>query len=987
MSNWKSIDLMDVTAGMATNPINPGTKYAQRLLNVYAHEKPGALTLRPGYAPKYTPPTNSTITSSTFLSFAPFFDRQADPEGREIICEIQRGVVTALKDELDQPIVANTIQGFWFWVRPYWDGSQWINSWQWVNRTIITKITSIDATYPSHIKIFGNLTHGLTDDSLIGWTIYNFTRNQFAKVITCKAEGTGLWLNITLYDNQWVVNDVIFCSRHWIDVDVQIEFFNNVEKEDIVFHRINHDLRIGFGGKANRPGLMIGYRKDYYQIREIDFPNIHPDLAQADAIEKFSKTDGIVLETPAIHHYSPYGLDLYTDNEGELEGGSYYFRLTGILDNYEEQLLAENNIIVESQQKIKIYPHIILGRESIRTNKLKLYAHTDDRNHYLSRELLVKDSVFNAVRNWKLDRTGKLILTETEELHTEGNAVSIVNEQNSFGSWTEYNTPDSFEIDTVAANAGDYSFKITVNNISGGVEDGLRKGIRFPLPGLRKETTYRINCHLKANTTDVFEDFEDTNYNLEFANGFTRIGTGNPIGSFHLFSASKTSPYPTVFPFGAYIKIVANKPKNLEFSFRGSKVSVRKRFGSGSYEALETDIVRTGSSYTDANKVTVEINDNRNGVEIYIIHEPDHFDIDEGMMVGVWDNIYIDNVLLRTNAEARSFFAFLVGNSLSSAGVRQTEILNIGSAFELKTFDVLADIKSEQPTHLVIACKPNTDEPIILWIDEVSIKEKDAIVFDNEDKLALGTEISSEMGYTPTYNLVEGWDQALLRRGRVYYLNPFVEKRYDNFLLVSHIAPPNTFMWDMASFSNFRELEKYDSNETVAIELLPNNDILILKDSSVTALSDDGLVGIMREPVYGIDCVSRSSVVNINGLVFWCGKEEIYLLNIGRSLIPEPLLKNTIRDLYLAIEDKTKIFGTRNRFNTYRIRINDVQQKLEYLFTENGWVEERKWHFPEIYRPGFNNKLYFMNNGTIYEEQVDFSLPVIYYGQNIGVSE
>jgi hypothetical protein len=188
-------------------------------------------------------------------------------------------------------------------------------------------------------------------------------------------------------------------------------------------------------------------------------------------------------------------------------------------------------------------------------------------------------------------------------------------------------------------------------------------------------------------------------------------------------------------------------------------------------------------------------------------------------------------------------------------------------------------------------------------------------------------------------------------------------------------------MWDMASFSNFRELEKYDSNDTIAAELLPNKEILILKDASITTLYDDGLVGIVREPIYGVDCVSRNAVVNINGIVFWNGKEEIYLLNAGRSMIPEPLLKNTIRDLYLAIQDKTKIFGIRNRYNTYRIRINDEATKVEYLFTENGWVEERKWHFPKIYRVGRNNKLYFLNEGNIYEEQVDFSLPDSPYGE------
>ena len=187
MAEWKPINLMDVI-GMASNPVNPGEKYAKRLLNVYTHEKPGALTLRPGYAPKHTPPSNSTIINSSFINFGVFFDRQADPDGQEIICEIQKGTVTALSGSG----VADTMNGFWFWTRPYWTGAVWVDSWDWINKTIITKITAIDATYLSHIEVFGNASHGLGNDSLVGWTIYNKTKEQFAKVITCKLDSPDL---------------------------------------------------------------------------------------------------------------------------------------------------------------------------------------------------------------------------------------------------------------------------------------------------------------------------------------------------------------------------------------------------------------------------------------------------------------------------------------------------------------------------------------------------------------------------------------------------------------------------------------------------------------------------------------------------------------------------------------------------------------------------------------------------------------------------
>lgn len=840
--NWKPIDLMDVI-GMASNPVNPGTKFAKRLLNVYTHERPGALTLRPGYAPKYTAPSNTTITNSEVLNFGVFFDRQADPNGQEIICEVQRGIVEAIRDtDTNEPIVPNTMQGFWFWVRPYWDGVQWLNNWQWVNQTIITKITAEDAAYPSKIKVFGNLAHGINDDTLIGWTIYNVTKNQYARIITCKLETPHVWLNITLYDNEWEIDDVVIISRCWIDVDEQLELYNNVAKEDIVFHRINNDLRIGFGGEENRPGLMLGYRKNYLLLNEIDFTEKDPALLESDVIEKFAKTDGIILEKNILDKEN-YGVEI-TTSEGTLEAGTYYFKMTGIADDFEEQLVAESNIqLVGDTTDIIINPTIIIGKNERRLTKLILYYSSDGITYYKISDYVIRlqelsDPVLT-LEEGSFIRPDRVSFSGEGNFHRDSNAASTTNEIDSIGQWQ-------------------------------------KSGSQF----------------LNLYSVESFIFF-----------------TGNQIPSngsnFIVLWDNELQWTP---PFG-YDNTTIKSPQ-----VTNAKQTL----------VIEFDLMLTASS------------------RIRISSEP----------VGI-PNPFGDDP------------AFIdIQHNASPHWTHYSIQLEVNGRVTFRRYDMWGGELS------------TLDYPI--GIDAFSVT-----------KVNPGTpEISSEemtdsLGYTPTYNLVKGWDKVLLKDGRAYYFNPYVDKRYDNFILVSHIKPPSIFMWDIASFDNFRELEKYDSNELIGAELLPNKEILILKDASVTTLSDDGRVGIAREPVYGVDCISKSSIVNINGLVFWCGKEEVYVLNIGRSLVPEPMLKNTIRDLYLAIEDKTKIFGTRNRFNTYRIRVDDEEQKTEYLLTENGWVEERKWHYAKIYRTGFNNKLYFLNNGMIYEEQVDFSLPGIPYGEEV----
>jgi len=816
--NWKSIDLLDIKGGMATNPVDPGNKFAKRLLNVYPHEKPGALVLRKGYAPKYMPPADDTITSSEYLNFGVFFDRQADPNGKEIICLIQKGIVNALKDEHGEVITPETMQGFWFWSRPYWDGVQWLNNWQWVNRTIITKITETDDGYSTHFKIFGSAQHQIFDDTLIGWTVYNLTQGQLSKIITNKIESTSTWINIALVNSDWDTGDVLIISRCWLDIEAHLEFYNNVKKEDIVFHRINNDLRIGFGGKENRPGLMFGYRKSFRLIDKIDFTNPHINLLENDAILNYSKTDGMILEPHILG--DQYGIQIIKSG-GTLTAAKYYFRLTGIIDGYQEQYIADANVEVNGSENITIRPYIQSGYESRRVTKLRVYAGTDNITFYKLSEYIISQDTWEQP-NLVLEDDGRLFapavkFQDAGEYHTNSNAMSLTNESDSAGLW----------LNLEYGNAGLES-----------VSDFIFAGGMVVTP---QDGSYLLRWYLKPPKTGILT-----------------------IISPHISYA--------VRKLNIQFKIIAQYAATIRIS----------TYNSSDY--VDVDVPRQ-----------------------------------------IWAQVDVD--------------------------------LTVDQRILITTVG---------------------DQPVLqaFGLDKMTITNPEV------NEIIYGADMSLELGYEPTKNLVKGWDQAIISRGRAYYLNPYVEKRYENFLLVSHIHSNNSFMWDIASFGNFRELDKKDSNKAIAIELLPNNEILILKDSSITTLADDGLIGITREPVYGIDCISRGSVVNINGLVFWCGKEEIYILNIGRSLIPEPMLKNTIRDLYLAITDKDKIFGTRNRFNTFRIRVNDSQQKAEYLLTEDGWVEERKWHYPEIYRGGYSNKLYFLNNGSIYEEEVDYSLPAVQYGED-----
>ena len=178
-------------------------------------------------------------------------------------------------------------------------------------------------------------------------------------------------------------------------------------------------------------------------------------------------------------------------------------------------------------------------------------------------------------------------------------------------------------------------------------------------------------------------------------------------------------------------------------------------------------------------------------------------------------------------------------------------------------------------------------------------------------------------------------------------------------------------MWDVATADNYRELDVFESYEVVGMALLPTMELLILMNNCITAIDPD--TGIARNPVFDVGAVSRQSIVNINGIIFWCCAEDIYMLNIAEGLNPKPLLENTIRDLYTALPYKNLLFCIRDAYNTYRVRAYDPVNKTEFLLSANGWIQEQKYHYPEIYRLSVDTNLNFLSNGNIYEMNTEIT--------------
>ena len=825
MSKWQEIELAGAL-GMATNVVNPGRKYAQRILNMHTHEKVGALKLRPGYSSKYTYPSDSTITNSSFLTFETFIDKQADPAGQEITCLIQKGTTNGINN-LGSPIVPDTLNSLNIWIRPYWNGNSWVDSWQWLNKIIITKI--IDNIYsdtdPNTIQVFGNETQGLGDDSTVGWVIYNKTQNQYAKIITAKKDVAvnSAWTRIshTLYNSSWVVGDIIYIMKNYYDLTSLSEIYN-CNWNDIVFHKINDDLRIGFGGQQNRNGMSIGYRKKYYLINTLNYGTHHADLDAAGVLQAFSTIDEVRLDEH-IANGNAYGINL-TAVSGTLPNNTYYFRLTVMLDNYEEHLVAENFLGVDGTQDIQVNPYIAFGKDNSKITRLKLYKSIDNITFYKINEYIVTDSQYNST-GWQINENGQLYLNLTPstnynpELYTEANAAVISGEANTIGSWVvdEY-SDGTLSVDTPGAGGSSYSLKYGGEPAIGGYSR-----IKFPISGILLNRKYTISLYLK----------------VALPSGTTR---------------------------------------DISVAF----------FDAGLNQSIEKVLTIDGTftQYT--------------------------FTLDTST-----------NPLLGVNPSY-----FTIAHSISG------------------------------PTEF-------------FWADLISIKVADVITYSTT--FVDGTEMDLELGYTPTYNLVKGWDKAFVYWGRVYYLNPYLDQRYENFLFVSIINQANAYLYDIANASNYRELEKFDGNKSIGLELLQDATLLVIKDKS--SMSVDRDTGFTRDPMKGITCTTQQGVVKIQGLIMFPGVDDVFIVDGYNA---KGTLENSIRDLYLKIADKTTLFAIADQYNSYRLRVNDTTNKTEYLFTEKGVIEENKNDFAQVYRQGSDPRLLFMDaSGNIYiNDNLNYYTPI-----------
>jgi hypothetical protein len=226
-------------------------------------------------------------------------------------------------------------------------------------------------------------------------------------------------------------------------------------------------------------------------------------------------------------------------------------------------------------------------------------------------------------------------------------------------------------------------------------------------------------------------------------------------------------------------------------------------------------------------------------------------------------------------------------------------------------------------------------------------------------------EIEEQLGYFPTTDLVKSWDQAVEAGGSIHYLNPYINERNTNKIIVSVISGDGAFQQDVAPPTNYHDLGSRDGNDVVALEVMPNENLLAIRQNSRQEVNT--LTGRVVDLDVGGGAVSRKSIVNFGKHIAIPDKDDVLIYGWGRD---ENISEATIRDLYRAISDKSAIFSAKDDKGDAYV-MNAGGGDYEYVFVNGkGWTRNFPYGGtgrPIAYTNSNDGYLYYLgDDGSVY---------------------
>jgi hypothetical protein len=288
-------------------------------------------------------------------------------------------------------------------------------------------------------------------------------------------------------------------------------------QQDMSFHRIPSKMRIGFGGKSGRVGLGIEFVSSSIQMADYAFTDIAPKLVGQELLFDYARRMVVQPYTQFNENGKDFGINILTV-AGSFLPGTYYFRMTAVLDGLNEILVLETSIVTTTNLKFFPIPWIRAGSISRRLTSLNVYFGQDNGTGSIAYNLFMNYPVSDPlIKNklWNLDNNGLLQFTQPASIdtniYTETSSARDPGD-NAVGSWVvptdEWQHQDNEIVVTGAAGAYfttsrikatgiDFYFQIGMILPSGGLSVPLKSNVLYTLYSQYKCTSHdSITCTL-----------------------------------------------------------------------------------------------------------------------------------------------------------------------------------------------------------------------------------------------------------------------------------------------------------------------------------------------------------------------------------------------------------------------------------------------------------------------------------------------------------
>lgn len=282
--------------------------------------------------------------------------------------------------------------------------------------------------------------------------------------------------------------------------------------------------------------------------------------------------------------------------------------------------------------------------------------------------------------------------------------------------------------------------------------------------------------------------------------------------------------------------------------------------------------------------------------------------------------------------------------------------------FDLTTPDVTN--AADLDLYMIFYNSSNQSIPIgdKVRIDRISIIAKTQHIISENTELQ--SEMSAEMGYTPSRNLIKSWGWGLITAKSTFVTPVYIEKLYSNKIFFSPLGGDANVMYDVLTAGNYYDVENFDGNDIRKIELLSNADFLLLQSLASQRLDPD--TGRTANIGLNSGTVQPFGSVNFGDKVIFPSKYDI-LMTTGVNVVD--VSKDTIRSNYRDLTDNEKLsmHATKDLLgSSYVLYSGRTATRAEYILTDRGWIERRFAVAANRYLITRQGELRFLSSGDIF---------------------